>query len=131
MAYDVLIVDDSQTMRALVTKSLQLSGLELHGIHEAADGRTALSVLKETWIDVVLADVHMPGMSGIELLQAMRADEHMASIPCVIISSDTNPAHLRQLKELGVMAFLRKPFRPESLRRVLRQVLRGTSRSIL
>jgi two-component system, chemotaxis family, chemotaxis protein CheY len=125
MAYDVLIVDDSQTMRALVTKSLELSGLDLHGIHEAEDGRAALVVLGRQWVDVVLADVHMPGMSGIELLQAMHADPHMESIPCIIISSDTNPAHLKQLRELGAKAFLRKPFRPESLRKVLLSVLAG------
>jgi two-component system, chemotaxis family, chemotaxis protein CheY len=123
MAYDVLIVDDSETMRALVKKSLMLSGLSLREIREAEDGQAAIAVLREAWVDVVLADVHMPNMTGLELLEAMRADECLKDVPVIIVSSDTNPAHHEQLKRLGAKAFLRKPFRPEQLRRTLLEVL--------
>ncbi len=123
MAYDVLIVDDSETMRALVKKSLMLSGLELRQIREAEDGQAAIAILREAWIDVVLADVHMPNMTGLELLEAMRADECLREVPVIIVSSDTNPSHHERLKTLGAKAFLRKPFRPEQLRRVLLEAL--------
>jgi two-component system chemotaxis response regulator CheY len=123
MAYEVLVVDDSKTIRAMVKKSIMLSGLEVGEVFEAANGREALEILSQRWIDIVFADVHMPDMNGIELVEAMSKDSVLVSVPVVIVSSDRNQEHINKLQELGVRAYIKKPFKPESFRDVVKDCL--------
>ena len=69
---NVLVVDDSAVMRAMVIKSLRLSGLPLNAVHEAGNGEEALQVLDAQWIDLALVDINMPVMNGEELLTRVR-----------------------------------------------------------
>ncbi len=121
----ILLVDDSVIIRRMIQKSLALSGLGEHEVVEAGDGSQALSCLRNRGLgfDLVLADIHMPKMTGTELVAAMAGDESMKRIPVVIISSDGNAAHHDELEALGVRAFLKKPFRPENLRDVVQPLL--------
>lgn len=123
MGLSVLIVDDSAVIRSVVKKSIAMSGLEVKEVHEAASGREALEVLAARWIDIVFADLNMPEMSGAELVQKMAEDNLLVSIPVVIVSSERNQSRIDELKRLGIRAYLRKPFRPESFRDVVSEVL--------
>jgi putative nucleotidyltransferase with HDIG domain len=121
----ILVVDDSSIIRQMVCKSLGLAGLPPHEISEACDGAQALSMLRgaSRKFDLVLADIHMPNMSGTQLVGAMSEDEELKRIPVVIISSDGNTANHERLRALGVRALLRKPFRPEQFRAVVHPIL--------
>jgi two-component system, chemotaxis family, chemotaxis protein CheY len=123
MSYVVLVVDDSPVMRAIVKKSLHLAGLDLGAIHEAGNGREALALLRQYWIDVVLTDLHMPEVDGPQLVEEMQRDHVLGSIPVVVVSSNHNPECVEQLKQRGVRAYLTKPFRPERLKETLLAVL--------
>ncbi|HEX2734169.1 MAG TPA: response regulator [Polyangiaceae bacterium] len=119
----VLIVDDSFVMRRMVARSLLVSGVPAHETREAANGVEALSVVREVLIDIVLCDLHMPGMDGVEFVRRLGSDAHTADIPVVIVSSERSEGLLAELEDLGVRGFLRKPFQPAVLGELVRDVL--------
>lgn len=123
MGYDILVVDDSAVTRKVVIRALSMTGLEVGVVHEAEDGLEALAVLDNEWIDIVFADLNMPRMDGVELIGKMAEDDRLESTPVIVITSDRNELRLAELKAQGVRAHLNKPFRPETLREVMTQVL--------
>jgi two-component system, chemotaxis family, chemotaxis protein CheY len=123
MSYNVLIVDDSSIVRAIVKKSLSICGIEIGTVFEASNGREALAKLEAEWIDIVFADINMPEMSGVEMVAKMAEDNLLVNIPVVIISTERNQAQIDELKRQGIRAYIKKPFRPEVLRDVVQYVL--------
>ena len=123
MAFNLLIVDDSNSMRTVVKKIVGLTGLQTNQILEADNGREALDVLGGNWIDAVILDINMPEMNGLELLQRMSEDNLMKNIPVVMMTTDASEAHMKTAFELGAKGFIRKPFVPEELRKMLLEVL--------
>ncbi len=123
MPYNVLAVDDSATVRAVIAKTLRLSGVAVSRFGEAARGDDALRMLREEKFDLVFCDLNMPGMTGYELVEALRKDGLMGRVAVVIISSFGNPGVIEELKSKGVKGYLRKPLRPESLKRVVTRVM--------
>lgn len=122
MAFNILIVDDSAVMRAMIARVVRLSGVPLGAVLEAGDGAAGLAALREHWVDLVLLDVNMPVMDGEEMLHRLRADPETAVLPVVVVSTEGSEARRHALEALGA-SFVRKPFRPEELREV---VLRAT-----
>ncbi|MDI9571096.1 MAG: response regulator [Pseudomonadota bacterium] len=123
MSCNVLIVDDSLSMRSVIRKIITLSRFDVGAFHEAANGREALETLASTWIDVVITDINMPDMNGIELMQAMIKDELYRNIPVVVVTTEANRERIEEAARLGARGFLKKPFLPEELRRVLQSAL--------
>ena len=80
MAYNVLIVDDSPPMRTVIKKSLKASGFKVGLLFDASNGKEALDILREEWLDLVLSDYNMPDMDGMELLAEMKKDEILRTI---------------------------------------------------
>lgn len=119
----VLVVDDSAVMRRMVVKSLEVGGLHVDKVFEASGGQQALDILNAQWIDLVLCDINMPEMNGIELVEKMTADTLTARVPVVMVTTERSEARISRLRELGVTAYLNKPFRPEMLARTVREVL--------
>ena len=119
MALNVLLVDDSAVMRSIVKRVLSLSGFELGEIHEAGDGKEALRVLDEQWVDCVLTDVNMPIMNGVELLQTMKADEVLSSLPVIVVSTEGRSEKIQEILDKGAAGYITKPFKPEDIRRTL------------
>ncbi len=119
MANNVLIVDDSATIRSMVKKTMAMIGLDIGEIYEAADGIKALAILHDHEVCVVLVDINMPLMNGIQLLTRMKQNDRLKSIPVVVASTEGSQQRIEQLKNLGVAGFVRKPFQPEQLRDVL------------
>lgn len=123
MSLTVLVVDDSAVTRAVIKKSLSMAGLDIGKVYEAANGLEALKVLEDAWIDLVFADLQMPEMNGVELVERMAKDSLLVSIPVVVVSADPNQQRAEELAKLGVRAFIRKPFRPEGLKQIVSDVL--------
>ncbi len=123
MSYSILVVDDSPLIRKIMKRSLGLSKLELGTIYEATNGKEALAVLENEWIDVVLADIHMPVMSGTELIELMSKDKIMGKIPVVVVSAERSEPAIAHLKQLGICAHLMKPFTPEQVLETVSRVL--------
>jgi len=124
VSYCILLVDDSSVVRHMVRKAIEMSGLDVGRIVEAANGNEALQAMEESWIDVVVADINMPVMTGAEMVEQMVARDFMATTPVIIVSSEKSAKRIDELKRLGVKAYLNKPFRPEQIKQVIGEVLR-------
>ena len=126
MAYNILIVDDSAITRKVIRKSVSLAGFDIGEYFEAGDGVEALEVLHRKWVDLVFADLNMPRMNGIELIENMAATGLLAATPVVVITSDRNETRLAELEAKGIRTHLNKPVRPETLRDVMTKVLKDS-----
>lgn len=125
MAYNILVVDDSQTMRSMLVKTLRLTGLELGEVLVAVNGRDALDKLNGNWVDLVLTDLNMPDMTGVELVDAMAKDGLISSIPVIVVSTDGSEERIAHLKRQGIREYIRKPFTPEAISEVISRILGG------
>lgn len=123
MAHDVLIVDDSNTMRQMVKKTMDMAGLDVGEILEASNGIEALARLAEHSVAVIMLDINMPTMNGIQLLTRMKQNPRLKDIPIVIASTEGSRERISQLEEFGAFGYIRKPFQPEQLRDVLKPLL--------
>jgi two-component system, chemotaxis family, chemotaxis protein CheY len=120
----VLVVDESSETRRLVVRSLQLSGMPAHEVREAGNVSDALQLIRERCVDIVLCELHVPVMDGLELVRQMSGDATTAGVPVVILSSERRLGLLAELEQLGVRALVRKPFQPQVLGQLVREVLR-------
>lgn len=116
MALNILIVDDSETVRAVIKKSLELAGIPVNNAFQAGNGQEALDLLRDNWIDLVLSDINMPVMNGIELINRMCKDNLLDKIPVIMITTEGSLKRIEALKDKGVRDYIRKPFTPEQLR---------------
>jgi two-component system chemotaxis response regulator CheY len=123
MAFNILIVDDSLPMRSVIKKTIKVSGFKVGQVFEAPDGRAALDILKEQWLDLVLTDYHMPDMNGLELVETMKKDELLKAIPVVVITTEGSQQKHEEFIEKGAAGFIKKPFTPEEIREKLNQIL--------
>lgn len=114
MALNVLVVDDSATMRRIVKRALGLSGLPIATIYEAENGQEALDKVASDPIDLALLDLNMPVMGGMEALERIREGKSCADLPIVVVSTEGSAPRIDRVKALAA-GFVRKPFTPESL----------------
>lgn len=125
MSVNVLVVDDSDVIRSMILKTLRIAEVPVASAFEASNGREALSILAENWVDVVLADINMPVMDGVEMLRRIRAAEETADTPVIVVTTEGSTARVTELAAAGVSAFVRKPFTPEKIREVVLSVTEG------
>jgi two-component system, chemotaxis family, chemotaxis protein CheY len=123
MSFNVLIVDDSAAMRAVVKKIITISGFKMDQCHEATNGKEALVLLKEIWVDVILTDLNMPEMNGLELLASLKRDNLLKEIPVIVITTEGSDERKKIVSDLGARGFIKKPFLPEEVRKILYDVL--------
>jgi two-component system, chemotaxis family, chemotaxis protein CheY len=123
MSYAILVADDSSIVRTMVKKAIAMAGLPVAQVFEAANGKEALDILAENWVDIVFADLNMPEMNGTELVEKMSQDSMLVSTPVVIVSSEQNQTKIDELRSKGIRAYIKKPFRPEGFREVVDTVL--------
>ena len=121
MTLNVLIVDDSAVMRAMIRRTLSLCGIPLGEIYEASHGLEALEQLGAHWVDLALLDVNMPVMDGEELLTCIRASEEWRALAVIIVSTESSDTRLARLRAHGV-EIVHKPFTPEQLRNTILSV---------
>ena len=123
MSFNVLIVDDSNAMRSVIRKVIQLSGFRMDHCYEAGNGKQALELLSGEWVDVILSDIHMPEMDGFELLREITRHEVFKSIPVIMISTEGSLERVNEAYAMGARGFIKKPFLPEELKRMLHDVI--------
>lgn len=113
MSLNILVVDDSETVRAVIAKTLRLAQVPIGKLMEAANGKEALEVLAEEWVDLVFVDINMPVMNGVELIERMSADGIMEKTPVIVVSTEGSKTRIDALREKGITGYVRKPFTPE------------------
>ncbi|MGQ9670182.1 MAG: response regulator [Desulfosoma sp.] len=123
MAYNVMIVDDSKSMRHVIKKVLKISGLDLGEIIEARNGQEALDQLQNHWVDLILIDIHMPVMDGIEFLRHLGTRADLRDVPVVLVTTEHNEKRLKEAMALGARGYLSKPFQPEEFRSLVLRLL--------
>lgn len=123
MAYTIMIVDDSALMRQVIAKTLHVAGVAIGKLLEAANGREALALLRQDWVDLVFSDINMPDMNGLELLRQMAEDDLLKTVPVVVISTERSEARAAELKAAGVKEIIHKPFTPETLKAAVDRIL--------
>ena len=113
MKKKVLIVDDSSTVRQQVAEVLTQVGFE---VLEAVDGQVGVEVIeREAALAVVICDVNMPRMNGIELVTSVKSRSKNATLPILMLTTDGEPALIRKAKEAGAKGWMVKPFNPTQL----------------
>ncbi|HEX7510778.1 MAG TPA: response regulator [Chitinivibrionales bacterium] len=123
MAYSILIVDDSETIRGVLERTLAMTKLPIDTIIQATNGRDAIDKLKEAWVDIVFTDINMPVMDGIAFIDEISAHPELKNIPVVIVSTEGSKTRIEALKKKGVKGYLRKPFTPENIRDIIVETL--------
>jgi two-component system chemotaxis response regulator CheY len=112
----VLIVDDSSVMRKIVERALRQAGLDLKEVHEAGSGTEGLEVLRARAVDLILSDINMPAMDGLEFLRQIRAQDLAAGVPVVMITTESSEEHVKQAIQAGAQGYIRKPFTPDQVK---------------
>ncbi len=126
MAYNVLVVDDSQTMRKVIMKSVMISGFVVGEFLEAGNGLEALEILKHHWVDLILADINMPLMNGLEMIRVLKKEDMFQNIPVVLITTEGSEKRLEEAYALGIKGYIQKPFHPEAIRDILNRIMEET-----
>ena len=119
----ILIVDDSSVMRKIVERCLRQAGIEMEQVLEAGHGGEALAHLREQMVDLILCDINMPVMDGLEFVQQLRATENGKTVPVVMITTEGSEAHVVQALSRGANGYIRKPFTPEQVKEHVLPVL--------
>jgi two-component system chemotaxis response regulator CheY len=115
MALNILVVDDSAVMRAMIIKTLRLCGLPLGEVHQAGNGLEGIEVLSGNPIDLALVDINMPVMDGEEMITKIREDPAMDQVSVLVVSTEGSDTRIARLRLKGA-SFVHKPFTPEMLR---------------
>jgi two-component system chemotaxis response regulator CheY len=110
---NVLIVDDSSTMRKIISRSLRQAGLAVDEIYEAGDGVEGLNALAANKVNLILSDINMPNMDGIEFIRQVRGGGN--KVPIVMITTEGGEDIIKQALDAGASDSIKKPFTPEQL----------------
>jgi len=122
MAINLLIVDDSAVMRAMILKIIRMSDLSIGETHEAANGREGLDALDQHWIDLVILDINMPVMGGEEMIDHMLGNPETKDIPVVVVSTEGSETRIERITKKGA-EFIHKPFTPEIISDAVRNII--------
>jgi two-component system chemotaxis response regulator CheY len=118
-----LIVDDSSVMRKIVERSLRQAGIELSQVIEAANGVEALAALGRTKVDLILSDINMPIMDGLEFVRQLQGVAEAKNIPVVMITTEGSETNVMQALSLGAKGYIRKPFTSDQVKEYVLPVL--------
>lgn len=116
---DVLIVDDSAAIRKILQRVLRQAEIPLGEVYEAGDGAEALNILKRKTVGLVLSDINMPVMDGLEFLTRVRAEQKWAKLPILMVSTEGAHAKVLEAVERGASGYVRKPFTAEQIKEKL------------
>jgi two-component system, chemotaxis family, chemotaxis protein CheY len=123
MDSDILVVDDSAAIRKILQRVLRQTGMSIGAIHEAGDGQEALDFLKEHPVRMILTDINMPKMDGLQLLAALKAAPEWSGIPVVMITTEGGESKVGEAVRLGAAGYVRKPFTADQIKEKLAGVL--------
>lgn len=118
-----LIVDDSSVMRKIVERSLRQAGLESLLVLEAGSGVEGLEVLRSNRVDLILSDINMPAMDGLEFVRQLRKQQLAEGVPVVMITTESSEEHVKQAIEAGAIGYIRKPFTADQVKQKVLSLL--------
>jgi len=116
MDLNVLIVDDSAAIRKILVRVLSQTDLPIKNLHEANDGSEALKILENHEVSLVLSDINMPNVDGIELLTKIKATPKWKGLSVVMITTEGSQAKVMEAVQLGAKGYVRKPFTAEQIK---------------
>jgi two-component system chemotaxis response regulator CheY len=119
MALDVLIVDDSAAIRKILQRVLIQAEVPLGKVHEAGDGLEALAALKLHTVGLILSDINMPNMDGLQFLSAVKAQLITKNVPVIMITTEGSSTKVMEAVSLGAAGYVRKPFTAEQIKEKL------------
>jgi two-component system chemotaxis response regulator CheY len=123
MESDILVVDDSAAIRKILQRVLRQTGMAINAIHEAGDGQEALTVLADHPVHLVLTDINMPKMDGLQLLASLKASAQWRTIPVVMITTEGGETKVAEAVRLGAAGYVRKPFTADQIKEKLAGIL--------
>jgi two-component system chemotaxis response regulator CheY len=123
MSYNILIVDDSSTIRKILTRCISHTKISVGTLFEAADGQEALSILEQHPIHLVMTDINMPKMNGLELLSAMKAQEKWKSLPVLLITTEGRVDTVVDAANRGAAGYVKKPFTADDIQAKIEPLL--------
>jgi two-component system chemotaxis response regulator CheY len=116
---NVLIVDDSAAIRKILQRVLGQANMPISQVFEAGDGFEALEVLKTQKVGLILSDINMPNMDGLQLLNEVRAVDAWKSVPMVMITTEGSQSKVMEAVQSGASGYVRKPFTPDQIKEKL------------
>jgi two-component system chemotaxis response regulator CheY len=116
---DILIVDDSAAIRKILQRVLGQTEIAIGSIYEAGDGAAALEILRKQQVGLVLSDINMPNMDGLELLSRIKSSADWRKVPVIMITTESGAAKVKEAVELGANGYVRKPFTAEQIKEKL------------
>jgi len=122
-----LIVDDSSVMRKIVERALRQAGIDLTQVFEAGNGAEALGVLQGNGVDLILCDINMPVMDGLEFVKQLSGVEQARGVPVVMITTEGSESHVVQALSCGARGYIRKPFTPDQVKEHVMPLLAANS----
>jgi two-component system chemotaxis response regulator CheY len=111
-----LIVDDSSVMRKIVERSLRQAGVNLAKVLEAGNGAEALALLKTNAVDLILSDINMPVMDGLEFVRQLKKEGVAGNVPVVMITTEGSESQVVEAVQSGAKGYIRKPFTAEQVK---------------
>lgn len=123
MKYTILVIDDSSTIRTVLSQTIEMTHLPIDQILQASHGQEALELIENEWVDIIFCDINMPTMNGVEFIKRKNEHPEFQIIPVAVVSTEGSETRKEELKEMGVQYYLRKPCRPEEIRDVIFNVL--------
>lgn len=120
---DVLIVDDSAAIRKILQRVLRQAEVPIGEVFEAGDGQEALTVLKSQKVGLILSDINMPNMDGLQFLTEVRAIEEWKTVPIVMITTEGSQNKVLEAVQLGATGYVRKPFTAEQIKEKLAGII--------
>jgi two-component system, chemotaxis family, chemotaxis protein CheY len=111
-----LIIDDSSVMRKMMVRSLRQAGVDLGEVREAKNGVEALAAVTASVVDLILCDIYMPVMDGIEFLRQLQNVPNAKGVPVVVISAESRELHVVEALSIGARGYIRKPFTTEQVK---------------
>jgi two-component system chemotaxis response regulator CheY len=124
---NVLIVDDSAAIRKILVRMLSQTNLPWGDVHEASDGLEALDTLESFEASLILADINMPNMDGLQFLTNVRADSKWKQVPVIMISTEGNQAKVLEAVQLGANGYVRKPFTADQIKEKVLSCLKSAA----
>ena len=123
MAVKVLIVDDSAAIRKILERVLRHTDFQLGDVIEAGDGKEALAKLNGADIGLILSDINMPNMDGLELLQHIKANDAWKTVPIIMVTTEGSQDKVMQAIQLGATGYIRMPFTADQIKEKLIGIL--------
>ena len=121
MSYNILIVDDSATTRAMIKRTIRMTNLPIGQLYESPNGKIALELLATAPVDLILADLNMPEMEGFEMTRRIRSNDATKNIPVIVVSASPNAEDFARVEHAS--GCITKPFTPEGIRQSIERAL--------